>query len=629
MTVTMTARVLLSTTILGSLLATAVRADPAPAPSPAPAPDSATLLQTSMLVTATRTPQPPERIGSSVSSIDSVEIERRQYQFVYQALESLPGVSLSRSGPFGGTATLRIRGARSEQTLVLVDGVEVNDPSSPSGGFDFSIMDPNDIERIEILRGPQSTLYGSDAIGGVVNIITKRGSDGIHVNGFAEGGSFNTLRGGATISGAAGGFDYRLSASAITTDGISKADRRDGNTERDGYDDVQLSANVGYQVTDEFRLEGFARHANSTTAYDGYGFATGTEDSPDKSDITDWAFSGRALVTLMDGRFENVIAINHSDIERKNYGGAFDFGSSGKRTAVSYQGNYRIAEGTILTVGAENEQTAIVTDSDKADITIDSLYAQAQVLLADALTLTGGVRYDHHETFGGKTTFRTTAAYDLAATGTVLRASWGQGFKAPTAYQLTFFCCGAAGPNLDLKPEESEGWDAGIEQRIWGDRITASLNYFRQSTNNLIDYLYPDGYVNIARTRSRGIEAGVKIVPVDWFALDANYTHTKAIDRTTGLALVRVPKDVANVTATVRPVDRLSLSLGVRYTGAEQDVRARLDDWVRVDLRASWSLTDKIDLFARIENLFDAKYQEVYGYGTPGLSAYAGVRGRF
>lgn len=582
-----------------------------------------------IVTTATRTAQPLGRVGSSVSVITAAEMERRQYSFVHEALATVPGLTVSQNGAFGGVASVRIRGALSEQTLVLLDGVQVNDPSSPGGGFNFATLDPNDIARIEVLRGPQSTLYGSNAIGGVINIITKKGGQGLGINAFAEGGSYATFRGGVTASGADERFDYRLSASGITSDGISKADSRDGNSERDGHDNITLSSNVGMKVVDGFRLEGGVHYSGSRTEYDGWGPVTGVADSDDYTKSKELTVHGRALVTLYDGAFENSVAVAYNDITRDNFtNGLPSFAAEGSRLAFSYQGNVRLAEGTILTAGAETAEEKIATATENAAITTSSVYAQAQVLVLDALTVTGGVRYDNHEEFGGVTTFRATAAYPLAATGTTFRASWGEGFKAPTPFQLTFFCCGVGGPNLALKPEQSKGWDVGVEQAFFGDKVRASVTYFHQNTDNLIDFDIGN-YRNIDKTRARGVEVGLMLAPVTWFTVDANYTHTAAIDRLTGLDLAFLPKNKASVTVTVHPVERLTLSVGALYRGERVDSYGAVDDWLRVDLRAAYKLTESLDLYGRIDNLFDAKYQEVFGYGTPGVSGHAGVRARF
>ncbi len=581
------------------------------------------------VITATRTLMPLDRVGSSISVIDAAEIERRQYSFTRDALAALPGVMVSQSGPFGGTAYVRLRGARSEQTLVLIDGIKVNDPSSPSGAFDFNTMDPQDIARIEVLKGPQSTLYGSDAIGGVVNIITRRGGGGLRLNGFVEGGSYETFRGGLTLSGGDDLFDYRVTAGGITTDGISKADKRDGNTEKDGYESLNFSANLGVNLAEGLRLEGFARHVDSEFEYDGWGPVTGVADADQVGKNKETSLNFRALAAMFDGRLENIVSLGYHHIGRDILSdGALIFESTGRRLSVSYQGNLKVADGVLLTFGAESLEDEIDTPTEAAELSLDSLYAQAQLEPLQGLTVTGGVRYDSHELFGSHTTFRTTAAYALKETGTIFRASWGEGFKAPTPYQLTFFCCGATGPNLDLRPETSEGWDAGIEQSFWSDRAKVQLTWFRQTTDDLIDYA-EGRYFNVDRVRTKGLEAALLLDPTPWLTVDANYTRLSAIDRTTEERLLRLPRDKATVTATLMPVERLTLSVSGHYSGKAGDIYGDIDDWFRLDLRAAYQVTDRIEVYGRVENLLDEHYQELFGYGTAGLSAYLGLRGRF
>lgn len=581
------------------------------------------------VITATRNLQPLDRVGSSISVIDAAEIERRQYSFARDALAALPGVTVSQSGPFGGAAYVRLRGLRSEQTLVLIDGVKVNDPSSPSGAFDFSTIDPHDIARIEVLKGPQSTLYGSDAIGGVVNVITRRGRDGLRLNGFVEAGSYETLRGGLTLSGGDERYDYRLSAGGITTDGISKAEKRDGNTEKDGYESLNFSTNLGVNLVEGLRLEAFARHVDSEFEYDGWGPVTGVADADQVGKTRETTVNFRAIANIMDGRFENIVSGGYHHIDRDTFSnGALSFASLGKRLSLAYQGNLKVVDGLLLTFGAESIEDQIDTPTEVAELSIDSLYAQAQVEFLEGLTVTGGVRYDSHEQFGSHTTFRTTAAYALKDTGTVFRASWGEGFKAPTPYQLTFFCCGAIAPNLDLQPETSEGWDVGVEQTLWADRARVQLTYFHQTTDDLIDYA-AGTYFNVDRVRTKGVEAALQLDPLSWLSIDANYTRLSTIDRSTQERLMRLPRDKATVTTTVQPLPRLTLSATGQYSGAATDIYGDIDSWFRLDLRAAYELTDRVELYGRVENLLDEHYQELFGYGTAGLSAYLGVRGRF
>lgn len=583
-----------------------------------------------IITTATRTPQSAYRVGSSVTVIDAEDIKRRQALFVHEALAAAPGVVVNQNGAFGGVATVRLRGLRTEQTLVMLDGVVVNDPSSPSGGFNFATLDPNDVARIEVLRGAQSTLYGSDAIGGVINIITKQGEEGLALDGFAEGGAYNTWRGGMTLKGADRGFDYRLSLSGITSDGISKADARDGNSEKDGYKDVTISGRVGYAFSAAFRLDGNLRYSDSTSEFDSFGFVTGVTDGDQRSTAEELTAQTRALVTLLDGRFENILSLSHSRIERDNFtNDAFVFGATGKRDAAEYQGNVRLMTEATLTFGAKHEVTRIRTATENADIAINGYYAQLHVIPVEALSLVGGVRLDDHETFGSVTTARFTAAYRLTDMGTTLRGSWGEGFKAPTPFQLTFFCCGAPGPNANLQPEKSRGWDVGVEQTLWHDRVTVSLTYFRQATRNLIDFAFPAGYINIARTRTKGVEAGVSLKLATWALLDAAYTRTIATDRASGLQLILVPKDQANVALHLEPFERLVMTLEGRYVGRKRDSFGIVDDWVRLDARVRYKLTEAWEVYGRVENLLDEQYQEVFGFGTPGISVYGGLRAAF
>lgn len=582
-----------------------------------------------IVTTATRTPLPLNRVGSSVSVITAAEIELRQYSFVLDALEAAPGVTVNQNGSFGGVASVRIRGAATGQTLVLIDGVEMGDPSGVNLAFNFATLDPNDIERIEVLRGPQSTLYGSDAIGGVVNIITKRGSGPFSANAFLEGGSFATVRGGATVSGQAGKFDYRVSGSGIYTDGISKADRRDGNTEKDGYDNLTFSTNLGVQVTEDIRLSGFARYSDSRTEFDSFGVVTGVQDGDEVNKTEELVLGANLDVSLFEGRFENRFGVGYMDIDRRNFNnGAFSFGAEGSRLAFDYQGTVQIVDDTVLVFGAETEEIRIDNERTDDNITTDSFYGLIQTVLFDAFSVSGGVRHDDHETFGGVTTFRVTGAYDIEETGTIIRATWGEGFKAPSPFQLTFFCCGAPGPAVDLQPETSKGWEVGIEQPLWDDTASIQVTYFKQNTKNLIDFANGQ-YFNLDRTRSQGVEVIVAVKPTDWLDVTANYTFIDAVDQTTDVRQLRVPRHSAQAEITVTPTAQATVSLGITYNGKELDSRGIVDDWVRVDLRGSYQVTDAVQVYARIENLFDEQYQEVFGYGTPGISGFAGVRGRF
>ena len=576
-----------------------------------------------IVVTATRTEVATNQVGSSISVLTAEEIENRQYSFTVDALRSIPGVTVGQNGAFGGAATVRIRGAASDQTLVLIDGVIVNDPASPGAGFNFANLDPNDIERIEVLRGPQSTLYGSQAIGGVINIITKRADKPFAYSAFAEAGSFNTVRSGGTVSGKEGNTDYRISLSGIRSNGISKADENQGNTEEDGYRGYTVGGSVGHNFTEKFRLEGDVRYAESRNEFDAGAGVGGDGDRVGYS--RELQTSTSAYLSMFDGILENKLTASHAFTDRDNdSNGARSFNATGSRTAVEYLGEITPSDMWNVIVGAKTEDTDV---KGGASLRTDSVFTQVQVLPVEQLSLIGGVRYDDHETAGGVTTFRFTGAYDLAETGTVFRASWGEGFKSPTPFQLTFACCGAAGPNTGLKPEESRGWDAGIEQRFFDDRLNLQVNYFQQDITNQITFL-AGRYENIAQVETDGWEFIATAHPADWIDLSGNFPHQAATDKVTGQQLVRVPANLASLHVTTYPMDDLSIGGSVTYNDRESEPFGASDneDWIRVDLRSAYQLNETVELFGRVENLFDEQYQDLNGYGTPGLSGFLGVR---
>ncbi|MEH6695275.1 MAG: TonB-dependent receptor [Hyphomonas sp.] len=582
-----------------------------------------------IIVSGSRLDQTATEIGSSVSIISAETIEKLGFDFAIDAVAAAPGVTINQNGAFGGTASVRIRGASSDQTLVLMDGVPINDPSGTGGGYNFAYLDTENIERIEVLKGPQSTLWGSDAIGGVVSIITKRPETGLGGSAFGEYGSFNTFRGGASISGADETGDFRLAATGMTTDGISKADEANGNTEDDGYDSTTLSARGGLNLPSKIRLDGTLLYSDATSEYDSYsGGAQGSIADGDESTETDSLTGNLSLkVPLFDDRLENLFVVGYSDITRTNFtDGAESYYAEGDRALYRYQGTFTVNAANKLAFGAEREDTT-ANDSDSS---IDSLFALYEYKPVEKLTLTGGLRLDDHDTFGSETTGRVAAAYN--ATDTVIfRASWGQGFKAPTIFQSTYVCsfCGLTEPNANLKPETSEAYDVGVDWLSPDGRAQAGIAVFHQETENMIDFSYTAGYDNIAFVTSEGLELTGGYQFTNWLGVSANYAYIDAEDGN-GNALVRMPEHSGDVTVSLDPEGPLSGAVLVRYNGEEPNSSGgTLDSWTRVDLTGRYDLTDSVELFARVENLFDEQYQQILGYGTPGLSGSVGVRLRY
>ncbi|MEE4384353.1 MAG: TonB-dependent receptor [Pseudomonadales bacterium] len=580
-----------------------------------------------LIVEGVRLPRPQSEVAASVTVVSREEIEALGVDFVAEALATVPGVTVNQTGAFGGQTSVRIRGAASEQTLVLVDGVPVNDGASPGGGFDFARLDPAQIERIEVLRGPQSTFWGTDAIGGVVSITTRRPERGRGGSVFVEGGSFSTFRAGAALQAAGDAGDFRLGVSGLSTDGISKADEDNGNRESDGYEGVSVSGRGGLNLPGGARLDASLLYTDAESEFDR--FAAGAQGSVGDGD--DLALSEEVAGTVslrvptLDGRLEHLLLAGRTELERESLAdGASAFSAEAERNVLRYQGTFRAGEAARLAVGAEREEVDAFDDG----IAIEGLFALLEANPARGLTLSAGLRRDEHQRFGAETTARLGASWQ-ATPETVVRASWGEGFKAPTLFQTTFFCCGATAPNPDLAPETSEGFDAGVEWSHAGGRAGLALTLFSLETENQIDFDFLTGtYANIRRVDSRGVELSAELALTPWAQAALDYAFVDA-ENADGDALRRVPRHSGSLVLTVDGGGPFSGTLWVRHNGEEPDGVAEVDGWTRVDLAGRWQATEEVELFARIENLLDAEYQQILGYGTPGRSGTLGLRLRW
>jgi vitamin B12 transporter len=576
-----------------------------------------------IVVSATRSPLPVSEVGASVTVIEAPEIELRQYESVADILRDAPGVSVARNSAFGGVASARLRGAASGQSLVVIDGIVVNDPSAPSGGFNFANLDVVDIARIEILRGPQSILYGSDAIGGVISITTKRAEDGIAASGFAEGGSNGFARGAATISGAGASLDGRLTVSGLRTDGISRAA---SGSEADGFRSIVASFAGGAEFTPALRAEIFARYGDAHAEIDGFPppFFT-LADTLETEDTEEYAVAGRLL--HQSARLTQSLTLSFNNIMRENRdSGVFLFGADGKRSSAEYFARFEFSDRFAALAGAEGEITEVSVSGVDDDANAGSVFALVEVKPFEGFALSGGVRRDEFDEFDGATTGRVTAAWQ-AGPATIIRASWGQGFRAPSLFQLNFNLFGGP-PNPVLEPERSDAFDASIEQDL-ADGLTAKVTLFHQKVRDQIDFDFATGgFINIDRTRSRGVEVEASWAPVAYVSISGNYSYIDAIDRASGLQLLRQPKHGGAVFVDVEASDRLKLGASLIANGREIDVGADNDSWARLDLRAAYALNDALEIYGRIENATDSDYQDVAGYAEPGRSVFAGVRVR-
>ncbi|HUB86239.1 MAG TPA: TonB-dependent receptor [Rhizomicrobium sp.] len=632
--------------------------------APAFADDSADSLDT-IVVTATRTAQPLGRTGESVSVLDSETLHTLQTVSVADALALTPGVVIDQSGGLGQPTTVSIRGAETGQTLVLIDGVRINDPSGTDGGAILGDVLANNIDRIEVLRGSQSTLYGSDAIGGVIDIFSKHGGDTpFALNASAEGGSFDTYHLNAAANGTADNIDYGAAANYIHSNGISAADSRNGNPETDGYANLGLTENVRVHVTDSISLDVRSYYTNARDDFDDNSSFTPPYLTMDSAAYnTNRFLMGYAglNVDLFGGMFHNRFAVMHTQSDREFYDSAFDTihkndEDKGRAMRFEYQGVVDAGPDTQITFGAETEHTSFISDYfnsfaafdsfNKGSKTTSGFYAQAQSTFFDALTLTGGVRYDDDDQFGHHVSEKVSAAYDFHE-GTVLHANYGTGFKAPSLYEL-FSSYG----NLALHPEESRGWEAGVDQAFWDDRLHGTLTYFARRTNNLIDFAScfvasppPECsipavataggfYDNIGRTRADGVEAELAAKITDTLAASLNYTNLDARDLEAHDTLPRRPRNRGSAIVTWAPYDNWSVGGSVSYTGREIDQYDTTTTPPTAFINGGHTVVglfgeykfDQWSLYGRIDNLFNQHYEPLIGYGAPGRAFYAGIR---
>ncbi|MFY8094583.1 MAG: TonB-dependent receptor plug domain-containing protein [Niveispirillum sp.] len=580
-----------------------------------------------IIVSANKVPTAQERVGSSVSVIDSAEIERRQQVQALDLLKRVPGVSISRNGGLGSTSTVRLRGSESGMVKVLIDGVEVNDASGANNEFDFNSLLTGDIEKIEVLKGPQSALYGNDAMGGVINVITRRGEGETKIRGTLEGGAYGSFRQLASLTGGTQQVDYALSAANLHTDGFS---RTFAGNEKDGTDARSVSGRLGVKASDILRFDLNAAWSWLDTEFDPFG-----ADGASAQEKESWQVRGAGTLSLLDGTFENVLAASYATTDRDfdEPTGFYRFSTfDSRRKALDYQGNLRLREADIASIGLSVDEedgkttntvgTSTSTGLDDS-VTTKSAFVQYQAAITSDLTLTLGGRVDDHEQFGTEGTWRATGAYQVPATGTVLRASYGTANKAPTLYQLYDPFYG----NKNLVAEDGKGADIGFDQKLLDGRVGFGASLFRNSYTNMIGF--SNGYINVARARTKGVELTFEANPVETVLIQANYTYLDAKDRITGRDLPRRPQDTVNASIDWTIVEGIDLGAALRYVGKQRDTASAtspiLDSYTTVDFTARWAVLDNVSLFGRVENLFDEDYQEVRTYRAPGRSAFGGV----
>jgi len=608
-----------------------------------------------VVVTAARLETPERETASSVTVIGREKLEALNRTTVLEALQGVMGLSLQQSGPAGAAASVFIRGSNPEHVLVMVDGVEMNDPVSPTRMFDLAHLRLDDVERIEIIRGPQSTLYGSEAMGGVIHVITRRGEGGEGLRLSSLAGSFGTLSAGLGYGGKKENFRYDLSSSWIKTDGFSAAGSDyPGNGEKDGCRGLSLSGRMGWDIGKSAELDLAASYGSNRMDLDNYGGAYG-DDTNYRQDYDSLLLRGTLRSRHLENRWEQALTLSlvrHERAYRNPEDEAHPFDSEegsylGARAKLDWQNNFFLAPSHILTAGLELERESGESDyvsrsawgayeSPFALKSADSggFYIQDRIKLSNVFFATAGARLDRHGAAGTALTWRLAPAVLIPGAGTKLRASLGTGFKAPSLYQL-YAPSTAWGPigNAGLRPERSLGWDFGLEQGLWRGRLAVSACVFSNSFRNLIQFDYLLGYSNIGRAETKGCEIELRAEPRPWLAAETSYTRTKTRDLESGLDLLRRPQD--KLTAGLRITSGAArLALEAVYVGARDDLdysgwearRMRLDPFLILNASAAFRLRPGVEALLRLDNILNRAYELVRGYGTAGFSAYAGIR---
>lgn len=609
---------------------------------------ASTPVDETILVSA-RSPVTARELGSSVSVLTSEELERLQSPLLFDVLRLQQGVTVSANGGPGGFTAVRLRGAEGEQTTLVIDGVKVADTASPGGGADFANLQTAGIGRVEILRGPQSLAWGSQALGGVIAVETRPVGDEPAADARAEAGSRDSFLARGDVSGRIGPVALSAGGNWQRTDGISAAAESRGNSERDDYESWGGTLRADIEIAQGLVADLRGRFQRSEVGIDGFAppsFAFGDTDERQRtrelSGVVGLAYRGEAVTAR--------VGWQASDIDRSTFAPGSDpsFESEGRLERLDLRVDWRATGWLTLAGGLEREVSRIRTEDSfspapfTARATLEGGWLQALLAPAEGVNLQGGVRHDEHSRFGGATTLAASGSWQVVDP-LRLRASWGQGFKAPTLFQL-FSDFG----NVTLEPERATGWDVGGDLAL-PMGLSASATWFQRVTRDQIDFVSCFGvtspicvgrpfgtYDNVARTEARGLELGLGMAPVAGLTVQANYSWIDARNRTEGSAnegneLARRPADSLALLADYVAPGGWSVGATVALVSDSFDNAAntrRIPGYVTADIRGSVALTDRIELYGRVTNLFDETYETVSFYGQPGRQAFVGLRAR-
>lgn len=608
-----------------------------------------------IVVSATRTPTAVKNTGSSVSVITREEIELKQLHSLADALKGVSGIRVAETGGRGSQTSVFARGTNSNHTLVMVDGIEINDPSSPSGAFDFGNFLLDDVESIEIVRGAQSVLYGADAIGAVIHIRTKAGEGPMKARAKLAAGNKATHHETLSISGSKDRFNYSLTGGLYESDNDSAPTKKRMPSgikrDDDGYQNKMVSGRFGWRG-ENLQASVFGRHIESEIDIDGF-----LSEDFDASNNSRQTYLGAELKgQFFEGLWQPTLTLTHTDIERQNRNDRqapsqtldrTDY--DGKKEKLSLQNDLYFIENNVITVGYEFEEEEIQADgftdfgggfiqSQMSDESRQNraVYIQDQITLTEKLSATLGVRHDNTDGFDSETTYRVAGRYELRPS-TQIRAAYSEGFRAPSLYEMygftpnSFFSAYSGNPDLD--PETSENWEVGLDQSWLNGKVQTSATLFKNDIDDLITTVFLPSFdstsVNVDEAEIRGLEADMSIELTKQLDVHLNYTYTRSQNED-DQQLTRRPVHQANLDLIYQPGSDWRLAGSLHHIGSRKDVdadgdRVRMGSYAVINVSADYEVNNNTRVFARVENLTDRDYEPVWGYQGTGITGLLGI----
>ncbi len=597
-----------------------------------------------IVVTASKAPMALEESASEITIIDADEIANKQYTTIADALRTVPGLDVRATGGYGSNTTIRMRGLHQQYTLVLIDGVKVMDSTGTNRSANIALMSTDNVERIEVVRGNQNILYGSSAIGGVVNIITKKAKKNKKLSGsiFSEYGSHNTLRYGGSFSTATKKVDLNVSVARETSDNISAADENvDGVDENDAYRNTSYSSKIGIAATENINIDLTARYNSGFYEFDQ---GAGTDDALGEKGVEQDEFFGRGQISLnlFDGKWKQIAGVNYTSIDRE-YFGSWRHLYENEIIVIDYKNIIELHETNTLTFGAETQEEIIRSgdigsDKPKNTVRANSYFIEDQLRFWDKWFTTVGLRVNDHDVYHQHTTWKAATSYKIEKTSTTLKASYATGFYAPTLYNLFDSSSG----NLGLEPERSRSWEIGFSQPIWKDKLNLEAMFFKNNIKNKIEYVgtWPTAkYENVAKIESKGLEVTLSSKLTKKLDATATYTYTKASKREPTRDIAFQPRNRGSLNINYSILPNLSAYTDITYTGscyngsssawAWHGNDTRFEQHTLMDIGINWDINKTFRLYGNCKNITDREYQEQAGYGTFGRTFTIGARATF